>query len=303
MPRMTFAFLLVTLSSLTFLDALTPVVVAADPSQSDRYFLSDGVKIHYVEKGTGQPVVLIHGFTASHQMNWEMPGITDALAKQYRVIGIDNRGHGKSGKPHEQEKYGTHMVDDVIRLLDHLQIDKAHIVGYSMGGFMTTYLLIHHPDRVASAVIGAAGWHEDPEPRFALLREIGDSLEAGTGIAPLMKALTPTGQAEPSEAMLKSANQVIMLMNDPLALAAAIRGMPGLMVSREQLENNRVPAVAVIGSSDPLKEGVDELAGVMGNLEVVVIEGADHMTAINHPQLLASIQAHLQKHALVPVSP
>jgi pimeloyl-ACP methyl ester carboxylesterase len=190
-----------------------------------------------------------------------------------------------------------------VRLLDHLKIDKAHIVGYSMGGFITGNLVARHPDRVASAVIGAAGWHEHPEARFALLEEIGASLEAGTGIAPLMIALTPPGQAPPTPAMLKASNQMIMLMNDPLALAAAIRGMRGLNIERQRLVENKVPALAIIGSIDPLKDGVDELAAVMSHLELVVIDGADHMTAINHPLLLQSIRDHLKKNALQPAAP
>ncbi len=289
----------ISLLSVSFLIVLPSMGSAQEESQ---YFISDGVKIHFVEKGEGEPVVLIHGFAASYQMNWGLPGIVDALAKNYHVIALDNRGHGKSGKPHEVEKYGANMVEDVVRLLDHLKIDKAHIIGYSMGGFITTNLVCSHPDRCASVVIGAAGWNENPEPRLALLDEIGDSLEAGTGISPLMKALTPAGQPQPSEAQLKSTNQMLMLMNDPQALAAAIRGMRGLAVERKQLEENKIPALAVVGEIDPLKEGVDEMAGVLGNLEVVVIEGADHMTAINNPQLLGSIEAHLKKHSFAPAT-
>jgi len=263
----------------------------------DQHFLSDGVKINFIEKGEGEPVVLIHGFAASAQLNWGIPGIIDALAKNYHVIALDNRGHGKSGKPHEVEKYGINMVEDVVRLLDHLKIPKAHIVGYSMGGFITTKLVISHPERVVSAVIGAAGWHEDAEERLKLTDEIGDSLEAGTGIAPLMKALTPDGQPVPSDEQLKFANTMLMLLNDPKALAAAIRGMRDLNVTKSELQANKVPALSVVGSLDPLKDGVDEMSGVMGSLEVIVIDGVDHMTAINSPKLVGSIQSHLKTHS------
>jgi len=270
--------------------------------EKSQYFDSDGVKIHFVEKGEGEPVVLIHGFAASAQMNWGLPGVINALASDHHVIALDNRGHGKSGKPHDVEKYGANMPEDVIRLLDHLKIKKAHIVGYSMGGFITTKLITTYPERVASAVIGAAGWNEHPEPRFALLDAIGDSLEAGTGIAPLMIALTPEGQPKPTKAMLKASNQMIMTMNDPLALSAAIRGMRGMAVTRQQLEENRVPATALVGAIDPLREGVDEMAGVMSNLELVLIDGADHMTAIRNPKLVQAIRSHLRKHAMDPVT-
>ncbi len=287
------------LLSLGFLLAFAPFAVAQEKGQ---FFDSDGVKIHFVEKGEGEPVVLIHGFAASYQLNWGMPGILDMLAKDYHVIALDNRGHGKSGKPHEVDKYGLNMVGDIVRLMDHLKIEKAHIVGYSMGGFITTKLITTHPERVASAVIGAAGWHENAEERLALLDEIGDSLEAGTGIAPLMKALTPAGQPMPSEKELKTTNTMLMLLNDPKALAAAIRGMRNLNVTRAELEQNEVPALSVIGAIDPLKEGVDEMSNVMDNLKVVVIDGADHMTAVDNPQLIGSIQTHLKEHAFEPIA-
>jgi len=287
------------LFSIAFLFVLVTPGNAEDKAQ---FFDSDGVKIHFVEKGEGEPVVLIHGFAASYQLNWAMPGILDKLAQDYHVVALDNRGHGKSGKPHEIEKYGLNMVEDVVRLMDHLEIEKAHIVGYSMGGFITTKLVATHPDRVASAVIGAAGWHENAEERLALLDEIGDSLEAGTGITPLMKALNPEGQPMPSEQQLKTTNQMLMLLNDPKALAAAIRGMHNLNVTRDQLESNKVPALSVIGAIDPLKDGVDEMSQVMNNLNVVVIDGADHMTAIDNPLLIGSIQEHLKKYSMMPTA-
>ncbi len=274
----------------------------AGAEEKSQFFLSDGVKINFVEKGQGEPVVLIHGFAASYQLNWGVPGIIDALAKDYHVIALDNRGHGGSGKPHEVEKYGVNMAEDIIRLLDHLNIEKAHIVGYSMGGFITTKLVATHPERIASAVIGAAGWHENAEERLKLLDEIGDSLDAGTGIAPLMKALTPEGQPLPSDQQLKTTNTMLMLLNDPKALAAAIRGMRNLNVTRGELEANKVPSLSVIGSLDPLKDGVDELQGVMANLKVVVIDGTDHMTAVNSPKLLGTIQEHLKSHSFAVVT-
>ena len=276
-------------------------VVPAVAQEESQYFDSDGVKIHFVEKGEGEPVVLIHGFAASAQLNWGMPGFIDKLSSDYHVVALDNRGHGKSGKPHGVENYGINMVQDVIRLMDHLELDKAHLVGYSMGGFITTKLVCSHPERVASAVIGAAGWHENAEERLQLLDEIGDSLESGNGISPLIIALTPEGRPKPTEQMLKTTNQMLMLMNDPKALASAIRGMRHLNVTRQELESNQIPALSVIGSLDPLKDGVDELSAVMGRLDIEIIEGTDHMTAVNSPKLLTSIQQHLKENSIAPV--
>lgn len=246
-------------------------------------FDSNGVAIRYLTKGQGQPVVLVHGFSASAETNWVLPGVFEGLAKDFRVIAIDNRGHGKSGKPHDPAVYGDEMARDVIRLLDHLKIDQAHIVGYSMGGFLTMRLLTLAPERFASAVIGGAGWRPPGGPD-ALMEELAGSLERGEGMGPLLRALQPPGQPAPPPEQIAMMNQMVMATNDPLALAAAIRGMAQLGVTEEALRKNAVPALAVVGSLDPLKAGVDAMTGVMSELEVKVIDGADHMTALLNPQ-------------------
>jgi pimeloyl-ACP methyl ester carboxylesterase len=98
------------------------------------YFESGGVRLHFTDEGSGPPVVLLHGFAVNADLNWRLPGVTQALTPEFRVISLDLRGHGLSGKPHEPEQYGRLMADDVIALLDHLGIEKAHVVGYSLGG-------------------------------------------------------------------------------------------------------------------------------------------------------------------------
>ena len=121
-------------------------------------FDSNGVKIHYQMQGQGEPVILIHGLTANARVNWDWPGITSFLAEDYQVIALDCRGHGLSGKPGISSQYGTNMVDDVVRIMDHFKIKSAHLVGYSMGGMITMKMLVLHPDRVRSAVVGGMGW-------------------------------------------------------------------------------------------------------------------------------------------------
>jgi pimeloyl-ACP methyl ester carboxylesterase len=265
----------------------------------DQFFDSNGVKIHYVVEGQGEPVVLIHGFTASIQMQWGLPGIISKLNKDYQVIALDNRGHGRSGKPHDPKMYGPEMVNDVIRLMDHLNISKAHVVGYSMGGFMTDKLLATFPDRLITATLGGAGWMKADDQRMAFMHELADSLDSGKGIGPLVKQLTPAGRPEPTEEQLKSFNQMLMLTNDPKALAACVRGMPGLNVTEAQLRANKVPVLALIGDLDPLKAGVDELKQVMPDLKVEVIEGTDHMTAFRDAKFIDDLQDFLAAHSKV----
>jgi len=126
--------------------------------QMAQFFDAKGVKIHFLIEGTGEPVVLIHGLDSNARVNWQMPGTIDALAKDHQVIAIDLPGYGESDKPADPAAYGEQWVDDVILLLNHLNIRKAHIVGYSMGGMVALKLIAEHPDRVISGTLGGAGW-------------------------------------------------------------------------------------------------------------------------------------------------
>lgn len=259
----------------------------------DQYFDSDGVKIHYIERGEGEPVILIHGFTGNIDFNWRMPGIFDALASDYRVIALDNRGHGLSDKPHDAEQYGEKMCEDVVRLMDHLKIDRAHVIGYSMGGFITGKLLAMHPERVSSAVLGGAGWSAATDERKAFFEELATALEEGNGITPLIKRLSPPGNEPPSDEQIAQINGMIMLGNDPKALAAVARGLGGLTVSEEHVKAVRTPTLAVIGELDPLKADVDSLSSVRPDMKVVVLPGKDHMTAISDPKFIEALKGFL----------
>ncbi len=275
---------------------------AAQGRLESKFFDSDGVQIHYVDVGEGEPVVLIHGFTSNLQQNWKGSGLIDALRDDYRVIALDNRGHGRSGKPHDPAQYGIEMVNDSIRLLDHLDIDQAHFVGYSMGAFITSKLMTTYPQRVITATLGGAGWNRADGPNLELMDELATSLEEGNGITPLIRHLTPEGQPVPSEDELKSINALVMLVNDPKALAAVIRGFRGLIVPREDLEAHELPTLALIGDNDPLKEGVDAMKAIVPELNVVVIEDADHMTAPAKPEFRAAFLEFLSQHARVAVA-
>jgi pimeloyl-ACP methyl ester carboxylesterase len=123
----------------------------------------DGVKIHYVTLGKGTPVVLIHGYTGSAEGNWFRNGIAEALARSHRVIALDCRNHGKSDKP---QPGGPGRAEDVVELIDHLKIPKAHFHGYSMGGGIVGRLMTLVPERLLSAGFGGSGIPEsDPEWR------------------------------------------------------------------------------------------------------------------------------------------
>ena len=127
-------------------------LTSAIASAADDVFDSDGVKIRYVTAGKGEPVILLHGWMADAGMWGRLD--TNPMSKEFQLIAVDLRGHGKSDKPHEVDRYGPAMAEDVIRLLDHLQLPKAHLVGYSMGAIVAGKVAATHPDRVLSIVYG-----------------------------------------------------------------------------------------------------------------------------------------------------
>lgn len=105
------------------------------------YFDSDGVQIHFKDFGSGDPILLIHGFASNIYMNWEFPGWVNFLVSEgRRVIAFDNRGHGHSDKLYESKDYGaSKMAEDAVRLLDHLNLQCIDVMGYSMGARISAF--------------------------------------------------------------------------------------------------------------------------------------------------------------------
>jgi pimeloyl-ACP methyl ester carboxylesterase len=267
----------------------------ADGQQAPRFesFDSDDVRLQYVVLGSGPAVVLVHGFAISAGMNWLAPGIADTLAKRFTVIVPDLRGHGASDKPHDPAAYGATFVDDLVRLLDHLRIQRAHVVGYSMGAAITLKLLTSHPDRVISAVLGGGGWQPpDAAPPAFLLEWLQGLDRAASGAITVAEVIR-----RPEWPALTPGIVALLNQNDPRALAAVLRGLAGLAVAEPALRASAVPVLAVVGETDrDARAGVERLAGVMPTVEVSIVPGADHVSAIGHPLLLQAIAQFLDSH-------
>ncbi len=241
------------------------------------YFNSNGIRIHYTDEGEGTPVVLLHGFAVNADLNWRIPGVTEKLADRFRVIAMDLRGHGLSSKPHDPDKYGTEMVEDVIRLLDHLKIDKAWVAGYSLGGFIALKLAVLHPDRLFGVAPCGAGWEQPEHGRFlAALDRFADQLEQGGSIGPLAAEIDPK-RPKPGFIHRLWVNLMTGYFNDKQALIAMIRAIPELAITREELSDVPVPVLAVVGEIDLLSVGAKSMEGVLPDLRLVIVPDADHM--------------------------
>lgn len=204
----------------------------------------------------------------------------DVLAKEFRVIALDCRGHGKSAKPHDGKLYGLQMVEDVAHLMDQLHLTKAGLVGYSMGAAIVGKFVASHPDRVAAAVFGAGmpnvGWTEKND-RDA--QELALSLEKGEGMRPLVLRLWPTDSPKPTEEVLVQRSLAVLGQNDPVALAHVSRGRREQAVTLSELKSLRVPLLAVVGSADPYNAAIAALAHDLPDLKVVIVDGASHAGA------------------------
>ena len=217
----------------------------------------DGTKFHYVEQGSGTPIILIHGLTSSAVSNWFNPGIAQKLAKTNRVIAIDMRGHGDTG-PSPQDSNGT-MIRDIVDFMDHLKIQKAHIGGYSMGGATTAGLLKVAPERFITASVMGIGIKETPEW--------------------LGKGPTDAPSAAPAQASTRTVDL------SPRAFGAP-RGAPkGAPDANPEVDLTRIhfPLLALNGGNDRPIAKTHRMWRELQDFTYVVIPGRNHMEACRDP--------------------
>ena len=230
-------------------------------------FHNGAVEISYLDEGEGPPIVLVHGFASSKDVNWVYPTWVSLLRQSgKRVIALDHRGHGASSKLYDPEDYhiGT-MMGDVRALLDHLEIARADIMGYSLGSRITALLALHAPERVRSAIFGG----------------LGMTLVAGGGpgenVARALEAESPTDIPDRMGKMFRAfADQT---RSDRRALAACLRGSRRLM-AREEAAAIKVPVLIAVGTTDVIAGSAHDLAKIIPGSEVLDIPGRDHMRAV-----------------------
>ncbi len=244
------------------------------------HFDSDGVDIAYIDEGEGSPVLLIHGFASNMRANWIDTGWVDLLKKAgHRVIAIDNRGHGESEKLYDVADYGAPvMAEDARRLLDHLGIGKAAVMGYSMGARITAFLSLNHPERVSRAVFGGLG--------AGMVRGVG----APEPIAEALEAPSLADVTDPGGRMFRRFAE--QTGSDLRALAACMRSSR-VKITPEQLAGLPMPVLVAVGTDDGIAGNPDELAAMIPNGRAFHIEGRDHMKAVGDRTHKAAVVAFL----------
>jgi pimeloyl-ACP methyl ester carboxylesterase len=239
-------------------------------------FTHDNVEIAFLDEGEGDPIVLVHGFASTKEVNWVQPGWVATLTRAgRRVIALDDRGHGQSGKLYDPAAYHSAvMAEDVRALLDHLQIARADVMGYSMGARITAFLALKHPGRVRSAVLGGLG--------IKLVNGVGLPEEIAVALeAPSLADVTDT-----MGRMFRAfADQT---KSDRHALAACIRGSRQVLTEQE-VARIAAPMLVAVGSNDPIAGSPHELARLVPGARALDIPGRDHMLAVGDKVFKAAV--------------
>ncbi|HWY63884.1 MAG TPA: alpha/beta hydrolase [Rhizomicrobium sp.] len=231
----------------------------------------DGVELAFERHGEGPAIVLVHGFGSSRMQNWKSTGWYGGLAAAgFSLVAMDCRGHGDSGKPHDEKAYGhDRMAQDVVAVMQAAGLAQALILGYSMGGFIGLRLLAAHPERVVKLAIAGVG--------ETYLQDRITSPQARALLADALLTQDKDSITDPRARMFRAfADQP---GKDRLALAACMRAMSSHL-PRETLSKLERPVLVVNGSEDETAGRPEPLAEAIAGARAVTIPGRDHMTAV-----------------------
>jgi pimeloyl-ACP methyl ester carboxylesterase len=245
----------------------------------------DGTKFHYLEWGTGTPVILIHG-SGGTALNWMMNGLGASIAKTNRVLAIDMRGHGQTVGPDGKRQRRTPNMDlDVLAFMDAMKIQRAHIGGFSMGGSITSQLMARAPERFISAHFGGSGVREDPNGEFAKLIPPDPQ-----GTAPLDAEARKFYQTRAAQEAKKAG--VSTSSNDESQLSTQPVPAP---VERPALDLKKIsfPVLAVVGEFDQPYTRTHRLWREAPNFQRVILRNRGHLSSY-----MAGIAPELYRDAL-----
>lgn len=245
-------------------------------------FHNGAVEIAYLDEGEGDPIVLVHGFASSKNVNWVYPTWVSELKKNgRRVVALDNRGHGESEKLYDPAQYAIPvMAGDVVALMDHLGIARADIMGYSLGSRMTAWLALRAPERLRSAILGGIGM---------VLIEGGGP---GENVAKALEAPSLDEVTDPVGRTFRTfADQT---RSDRRALAACMRGSRGLMSAADAAKIS-VPVLIAVGTTDEVAGSATGLAKIIAGSELLDIPNRDHMRAVGDRVYKAGVADFLSR--------
>ncbi len=239
-------------------------------------FNSDGVEIAFDVWGEGPPILLIHGFASNMEVNWVGTGwVKTLVAAGRQVIAIDNRGHGQSAKLYDSAMYSAPiMADDAARLLRHLKIEKADLMGYSMGARISAFLTMQYPEMVRRAVFAGLA--------SRMITGVGGS----DAIAEALEAEDRPAKIDPAAMAFRIFAE--QTKSDLKALAACIRSSR-VKIKEEALAAIRVPVLVVAGELDDIAGNVEGLTSIIPGSKGVVLPKRNHMNAVGDSGYKAAV--------------
>jgi pimeloyl-ACP methyl ester carboxylesterase len=250
-----------------------------------QFFEYNGFKFGFIDQGEGEPVLLIHGFASSHVVNWVSPGWIKTLTEAgYRAIAFDNLGHGVSSKSYDPDDYTPdRMAGDAAALLRHLGIERAHVMGYSMGARISAFLALREPSVVATLIFGGLG--------IGMVDGVGDW-------DPIADALlTPNPAAIDTARGRMFRTFADQTKSDRKALAACIATSRELL-SEADMARIAQPTLVAVGTRDDIGGSAEELASIMPNAEAFLVEGRDHMLSVGDRSFKKRAVEFLRAHPL-----
>lgn len=234
--------------------------------------------------GPGDPILLVHGFASTAAVNWvNTLWVRSLEGAGRRVVAFDNRGHGLSSKPYDMAAYDPAvMARDCVAILDHLAIERADVMGYSMGARITAFLAIAEPTRVRSAVLGGLGYHL--VDGGGLPQSVDQALEADS----IADVSDPLGRMFRRFAEANG--------GDLRALAACIRGTRR-NPSEDDLQSIVCPVLVAVGTADPIAGDAHRLARAIPRAKVLDIPGRDHNSAVGDRLFRSAVLEFLRERA------
>ncbi|GAB4067465.1 alpha/beta hydrolase [Ancylobacter sonchi] len=246
-------------------------------------FSRDGLEFAYLDEGEGEPIVLIHGFASTKEINWVGPGWVSTLTRAgRRVIAMDNRGHGASVKLYDRDAYDPWiMAGDVLALMAHLSLPRFDVMGYSMGGRIGACVALLAPERVRTLILGGIGIH----------------LVEGAGLpVTVAEALLADSLDDVTDPMGRTFRAFAeQTKSDRQALAACIYGSRRTL-TREEVGQIRVPTLIAIGTRDAVSGAARPLAALIPGSEVLDIPDREHMLAVGDKVFKQAALAFLDRH-------
>ena len=272
--------------------ASTPALAADD----GKYAEFDGVKIHYIDRGKGEPIVLLHGGTSSLD-SWVRTGVVANLEKDFRVIAFDARGSGRSSKPHDPKAYGRQQALDVPRLLDALKLDRAHIVGFSLGASTVAQLLTLNPERFLTATQAAGSGRSPQAANDPRIEVEASEIEKGCISRSRLYRQAPPN-AKPTEDDYRKAEARCRADKDfdQYSVAASLRGYRDQAVTLEQMAAVKVPTLGIVGTLDHTLKEMQDLSKARPAMKFVLLEAVSHTGATGiqrQPALVIEIRAFI----------